>query len=267
MISLNKSNIKTTYFSNLPTISLLLLSLFTYCNSYANHHFPHREKYKDVEVISTQELHKNYNSCLIIDVRSSVEFDVIHIKNAINISLGNRNFINKVKSTYQQSGKACVVFYCNGHSCEKSYKAVRKIGNEAKPSYAYDSGIFDWAQDYNHLTMLLDKTLDNKNKLISPDEYSSALMEKEHALARQNSLHIIDIRDSFQRTEDKIPFKARKRIPLSRIIPLLKRRIIKDNNLLFIDKVGKQNRWLHYYLKEYGYKNYSFLKGGATAFH
>ncbi|WP_163834153.1 rhodanese-like domain-containing protein [Spartinivicinus ruber] len=269
MILLGNLNKKTNTSNkpNLLTIPLLLLSLFIVCNGYANHHYPYREKFKDVEVISTAELHKNYDSCLIVDVRSKVEFDVIRIKNAINISLAKRNFVNMVSNEFKLAGKACVVFYCNGHTCQKSYKAARKVEGEIKPSYAYDSGIFDWAQEYNHLTMLLEKPLDNKNKLISSDEYKSTLMEKDQALAHQNSLYIIDIRDSFQRAEDKVPFKDRKRIPLSRIIPLLKRRIIKDNNLLFIDKVGKQNRWLHYYLKEYGYKNYSFLKGGATIFH
>lgn len=267
MISLDNSNKKANLLTNLLTITLLLANLFINCNSNALERYPYRQKYHDIEVIGTPELHKHYGSCLIIDVRSKVEFDVIHIRSAINISLAKRDFVNSVQKTQQLSGKNCVVFYCNGHTCQKSYKAARKISGEIKQSYAYDSGIFDWAQNYSHLTLLLGKPLNNKNKLISPEEYNNALLTKEQALTNQKSFYIIDIRDSFQRIEDKLPFKHRKRIPLSRIIPLLKRRIIKDNNLLFVDKVGKQNRWLQYYLKEYGYQNYSFLKGGALTFN
>lgn len=37
-----------------------------------------------------------------------------------------------------------------------------------------------------------------------------------------------------------------------------------DKDLLIFDQVGKQVQWLEYYLMEYGYKNYWFLKDGAT---
>ena len=32
-----------------------------------------------------------------------------------------------------------------------------------------------------------------------------------------------------------------------------------------VDQVGKQVRWLMYHLEDKGYKDYAFLKGGATA--
>ena len=37
-----------------------------------------------------------------------------------------------------------------------------------------------------------------------------------------------------------------------------------DETLLLFDQVGKQIKWLQYYLEEYGYTNYMFLDGGAT---
>jgi len=40
---------------------------------------------------------------------------------------------------------------------------------------------------------------------------------------------------------------------------------MKDKQLVIFDQVGKQVLWLMYYLEDKGYKNYYFLKGGATS--
>ena len=36
-------------------------------------------------------------------------------------------------------------------------------------------------------------------------------------------------------------------------------------SVLIFDQVGKQVRWLEYYLVANGYKQYAFLSGGATS--
>ena len=45
----------------------------------------------------------------------------------------------------------------------------------------------------------------------------------------------------------------------------VEKKVKRDKTLLIFDQVGKQVRWLEYYLVANGYKNYYFLAGGATS--
>ncbi|WP_163835893.1 rhodanese-like domain-containing protein [Spartinivicinus ruber] len=227
--------------------------------------FPYRKDYPDIKVMEIDNLFRSKNKCLIVDVRSKLEYSVIHIKNSFHIPLSKNSFEQLVSGQQSSQKKSCVVFYCNGHTCQKSYKAARK-STLTSNNYAFDAGIFDWAHKYSTLTILLGKQLKNSTQLISKKEYSKHEISKEEALKHQANFNIIDTRTFFQRGEKKLPLKNVKRIPMQRIRPLLKRKMIADENLLFIDAVGKQNQWLQYYLKEYGYKNYKFLKGGSSSF-
>ena len=49
--------------------------------------FPFREQYPEITILELSELKSGYDSgiFLVIDIRSRSEFDVIHIKNAINL--------------------------------------------------------------------------------------------------------------------------------------------------------------------------------------
>jgi hypothetical protein len=46
---------------------------------------------------------------------------------------------------------------------------------------------------------------------------------------------------------------------------VVKKGLLQDSTLLIFDQVGKQVRWLMYYLEASGYTNYYFLSGGAYA--
>ncbi|MDE1465330.1 rhodanese-like domain-containing protein [Spartinivicinus poritis] len=226
--------------------------------------FPFRKDFSDVKVMEIDTLFGSLKKCLVVDVRSKLEFSVIHINGAVHIPLSKSKFEEVVSEEKQKNKKSCVVFYCNGHTCKKSYKASRKTKSISN-NFAYDAGIFDWATKYTNKTILLGKPLRNASDLISKNEYAKYEVSKEEALKNSASFNVIDTRTFFQRTEKKLPFKNVKRIPMQRIRPLLKRKIIEDKDLLFIDAVGKQNKWLQYYLKEYGYENYKFLKGGSAS--
>ena len=55
-------------------------------------------------------------------------------------------------------------------------------------------------------------------------------------------------------------------IPLDKLIKnIIDKERMKDKQLLIFDQVGKQVAWLMYYLEDKGYKDYYFLKGGATS--
>lgn len=226
--------------------------------------FPYREEYSDVKIMEIDTLFRSLNKCLVVDVRSKLEFSVIHIKGAIHTPLSKNDFEKIVSEQKSKHKKSCVVFYCNGHTCKKSYKASRKA-KSIPNKFAFDAGIFDWASKYSKKTILLNKPLQSSSELISKNEYTKYEISKEKALQKKQVFNVIDTRSYFQRSDKKLPFNKIKRIPMQRIRPLLKRKIIKDKDLLFIDAVGKQNKWLQYYLKAYGYENYKFLKGGSAS--
>jgi len=47
--------------------------------------FPLRPKYPDVKVMSTEALNADYDNTIIVDVRSTMEFDVAHVAKAVHV--------------------------------------------------------------------------------------------------------------------------------------------------------------------------------------
>ena len=74
-------------------------------SAFSDEGYPHREKYPDIKVISTEDLEKQYNDVLIVDVRSDMEFDVVRIKKAVHIPISSRNFESNliIKLFFQKS--------------------------------------------------------------------------------------------------------------------------------------------------------------------
>ena len=136
------------------------LSFFSYGEDY-----PFRKDYPDIKIMNTKELYQSLDKCLVVDVRSKLEFSIIHIANSINIPLSQRNFEKLVVKEKEKTKKTCVVFYCNGHTCIKSYQASEKILPMA--SYSYDAGVFDWATAYSKKTILLGSPMNIPDQLIS----------------------------------------------------------------------------------------------------
>ena len=86
--------------------------------------FPLREKYPDVKVISTDDLAAKYDGTIIVDVRSTMEFDVAHITKAQHISMSQATFLKDLEQARAKDDATPMAFYCNGHTCAKSYKAA-----------------------------------------------------------------------------------------------------------------------------------------------
>ncbi len=61
---------------------------------------------------------------VIIDVRTKGEFDVIHVKGAINISHIVSDEQQAAFKSVAEKPHQYLVFYCNGVTCPKSYKAA-----------------------------------------------------------------------------------------------------------------------------------------------
>lgn len=234
--------------------------------------FPYRAKYPDIPFITTADLAaKNAKGeVVIVDVRSSIEFNVIHIRNAVHLPLSKKSFTDDVRKLMADHPGKAIAFYCNGVSCIKSYEAAEKAVKElnSKNSYVYDAGIPEWSQVHPESTLLLGAALEDKSKLISSTEFKSHCLPFDQFKAKavdQRSV-TVDVRD-FVQASGKLPgVETARTIPLDQFIPnFVEKGMEKDKALLIFDQVNKQTEWLMYYLKKHGYTNYAFLEGGATA--
>ncbi len=115
---------------------LLLIFIFT-TNVFASEHdFPLRAKYPQSPYISTDDLKAELNDCLVFDVRSEFEYKVIHIKDSIHVPIASTLFTQILKKNQAKNPGKKIVFYCNGHTCAKSYKAEVKARKAGIKSYA-----------------------------------------------------------------------------------------------------------------------------------
>lgn len=250
---------------------ILLLSTINYCH--ASSDYPGREVYPNIPTLSTEQLYEQFKNAIIIDARSSYEYETLRIKNAINIPLGlnNKHFIQRIKNVREHS-KQNIVFYCNGHSCMKSYKAARKaiIYAKADNVYAYDSGIFDWAIAHPEHAELFGKSPVNPDQLISKNKFNKHNLPALKFIKNADETTIIlDVRDRAQRDGFYIFSGYEKSIPLnekSSIHAILEDAKQSNKTLYIYDATGKQVRWLQYYLESEKVKEYYFMKGGAQAF-
>ena len=234
--------------------------------------FPYRKDFPDIPTIDSETLYKQYevDKVIIVDVRSSIEYDVIHPEGALHIPLSNKNFIKEIKELSRMYPDKGIAFYCNGITCLKSYKATEKAVKAGLDNcYVYDAGIPIWASIYPEKTLLLGKELvDPDKQLISKPAFKKKCLpfKKFKAGSKSKKSLVIDVRDSIQRTKKLGGLKKVKKIPLDKFIPnFVEKKVHRDKSLLIFDQVGKQVRWLEYYLVANGYKDYHFLAGGATS--
>ena len=248
----------------LITLISLLLPVWAQSSEY-----PGRTTYPKVEVYETSQLNTSFNDVIVVDVRSSFEFNTLHINNAINIPLNSRKFVKRVKQL--QSGGKQIIFYCNGHSCYKSYKAATKARKARIPNvFAYDSGIFDWANAHPEKATLLGKTPVNTNRLLGKQDLKKYMLDPVDFSAKIDDQSIIlDIRDSVQRgLLELFPYRQ-KNIPMENLKELndfLNAVKKSGKTLLVYDEAGKQVRWLQYYLENKGISEYFFMAGGVKKF-
>lgn len=253
----------------LVTISLALLLPFTFLAEavLADDDFPLREKYSAVKYITTEDLAAQYEATIIVDVRSTMEFDVAHVAKAVHVSVSKATFAIDLEKVRTKNGATPIAFYCNGHTCAKSYKATKKAQEAGFANvYAYDAGIFDWIMAQPALATLMGKTPAAQENIIPKSELKKRMIpytEFEAKAGEENSM-VIDVRDPFQRQMiPKLPLL--RNIPMDRLTQLLSKKEFSNKQLLILDAVGKQVRWLQYYLEENGYSSYYFLEGGVRS--
>jgi rhodanese-related sulfurtransferase len=183
------------------------------------------------------------------------------------------DFLAQLEKIRAKNDATNIAFYCNGHTCAKSYKAAAKAMDAGfKNIYCFDAGIFEWVNAHPERGALLGKTPVDKSKLIAKSDLNAKKLSWADFKAKSSSGNamVIDTRDPFQRAKGSnldqnkaIDLKGIRTIPMDRIVGLLKKGEFKNKELLIIDAVGKQVRWLQYYLEDHGYTNYAFLDKGV----
>lgn len=239
----------------------------------ASEDFPGRDRFTHAPVIDTAALADKIaaGKVVVIDVRSPLEYQTLRIKGSINLPLGSKRFGQLVKALSTKS-KRSLVFYCNGHTCFKSYKAVtRAQAAGVKDLYSYDSGVFDWARAHPDQAELLGRSPVDPDKLLSKREFKQRCLAPEVFAKRiSKETAVLDVRDGIQ-SQGLSLFPGRQRnIPLAKKDKLMKkiaRAVAQGKELLIYDNVGKQVRWLQYHLEDLGIEDYYFMCGGAKAYY
>jgi len=258
----------------------IFLVMFFMClvssNLWANTEFPGRDRYPKVKYIEIDDLYNQRDNSVIIDARSHYEFQTLRIKNAklVPVTLTPAKFEGAIRQLVAENPGKKLVFYCNGHTCMKSYKAAARATSYLglDNAYSFDAGVFDWARKYPEEAFLLGEELDDVSKLKSKAEFKEHVMAAEKFIkTADDSVMVLDIRDRLERDgfyifsgyEESISLNDQDKIKLEKFMA----KVQKSQKVLYVyDMVGKQVRWFQYYIESKGITNYYFMEGGGEAF-
>lgn len=260
-------------------LNLIVLRLFGFlllfaltAIAHANDEFPGRKLYLGTPYIELKDLHASLDSSVILDVRSSYEYQTLHIKDAINTPIKAKDFISRVKKLQQQNKGKTLVTYCNGKTCMKSYKAAAKCRRSGIENVkVFDAGILDWATAFPDKAVLLGKSPIDPSRIISKKEFKAHLLKHDEFIKKANgqNVMIIDIRDPTQRAGMSLFIGREKRVPLDKqedMRPFIEQAIKSKKTIFIYDEAGKQVRWLMYYLQDIGAKDFYFMDGGMKKY-
>lgn len=254
----------------------LLISLFSLTSAFAaDKGFPGRAEFPEIALYQKADLLRDLNRVVVVDARSTLEFETIHVKGAINIPVASKKFPEMVKKLRTQTSKP-IVFYCNGRTCYKSYKATKaalKAG--LKNVFAYDAGIFEWAKTYPKYAVLLGKSPMDPTKIIPKSKLKERFLKPKKFTEQARSTPgdkrlILDVRDMYQRAGVGFFFGIERWVSMDdekKLAKYLKKAKNENRTLFIYDEAGKQVRWLQYTLERYNIKNYYFMKKGAKGFY
>jgi len=259
----------------LRSLLSVVLGLIALSAAYASDGtFPGRAKYMDVQTMEMADLKNKFDQVVIVDARSSLEFDTLRIKGAVNIPVASKTFEDQVKALRAGTNKP-IVFYCNGRTCMKSYISVRKSkAAKVDNTYAYDAGMFEWAKSYPEMAELLGKSPVNASDIISKNHFASRLLEptafSDNAYKLGEKSLILDVRDKYQRGAAGFFPGKEKWASLDnqeKLTTLIKEAKQTNKTLFIYDEVGKQVRWLQYALEQAKVKDYYFMAKGAKGYY
>jgi len=235
--------------------------------------FPLRKKWPDLVPVSTSELEaaKSKNAAVVVDVRTDAEYEIMHVEGSHHIphdAIISKS--TKLSELTERPGQL-LVFYCNGTTCAKSYKAAEvatTIG--LKGVRVYDGGIFEWAETYPEQTIFFGRKMTKalvEQYLVSEEDFDKGPWLVDTAkfieMANSGQFQVVDIRESRERAEYPIQLANLREATLDQLVRHLEKGDVPKSKILVLDNVGKQIIWAKYYLDQQGAKDYFFLRGGV----
>lgn len=243
--------------------------------AFADDGFPGRAEFPEIALYQKADLLKDLDKVVVVDSRSALEFETLRIKGALNISVADSKFAQKIIALRKSTTKP-IVFYCNGRTCYKSYKAAKeamKFG--VNNVYAYDAGVFEWAKTYPEQAELLGTSPMDPARIIPKAQLKARLLKPktftETARATPaNKRLILDVRDMYQRAGIGFFTGMERWVSLDdekKLNKYLQKAIDEKRTLYIYDEAGKQVRWLQYTLENMNIKDYYFMTKGAKGFY
>jgi rhodanese-related sulfurtransferase len=260
----------------ISTVLVLLLAQALFISgAAAKDEFPGRVKFPNVQVYELADLKRDLDKVVVVDARSSYEFDTLRVKGAVNIPVNSSTFVEKLREIRKETDKP-IVFYCNGRTCMKSYHAAAKAHEyNIENTWSYDAGIFEWAKAYPDNAELLGISPVDPKKLIAKKDFKTRMLKPDafadKVYAENASVLVLDVRDKFQRGTSVGFFPGKERWVSLEDKEKVKKKIQqardRGQTLLIYDEVGKQVRWLQYTIEAVGHTDYYFMDGGAKKYY
>ncbi|MEW6112235.1 MAG: rhodanese-like domain-containing protein [Thermodesulfobacteriota bacterium] len=235
--------------------------------------FPLRKKWPDLAPISTSELAaaRSLNEAVVVDVRTAAEYDIMHIEGSHHFPHDAFLLREPELSALTQRPHKVLVFYCNGTTCTKSYKAAELATSlRYKGVRVYDDGIFEWAKTYPEETLFFGRKMTRANVeqfLVNEEDFAKGpwLVDTLQfiEMAKSRLYTVLDIRDSREKVEYPIQLPDLKEATIDQLVKQLKADAFPKSKVLVLDNVGKQVIWVKYYFDRNGVKDYFFLRGGV----
>ncbi|MDH5650017.1 MAG: rhodanese-like domain-containing protein [Gammaproteobacteria bacterium] len=233
--------------------------------------YPWREEYKGVALVSQEQLAKELDQYTVIDIRSKLEYEVLHIEGAVNFEYDHYKFHNNVKALYAEQRKP-IVFYTGSKYSSDSYHAAQSIANILPQAqvFAYDGGILEWTDWNLSKTVYRGKSPAKATDLITLRQYQERLLKPMIFEKTMSDKYVVlDVRTHQERDGVGLFFGHEKWVGINKYRKLVQfLKTVKDSGkpLLVFDDAGDKTRILQYELNRMGVKEYYFMEGGASAY-
>ncbi|HSI85400.1 MAG: rhodanese-like domain-containing protein [Candidatus Methylacidiphilales bacterium] len=260
------------FFTFLLAALLILAASVTLTPGLHAEDYPFRSKYPEEKIYWSEDMRKNWDSIIPIDVRGAMEYDVLRIEHARHMPLAtlDEKSLLKFRAKTTKAPRP-IVFYATNSESEAPYIAAQRARLAGYENvYVYDNGVLRWAENWPERTRFFGELLtakDAKEKLIPYAEYKKINLDPAvflHA-SRTGEYHIFDLRSLPQREEIRFYFTGQQTASVDMFLQLLKREgVVPKENLLIYDWDGTRTEALQYFLRNQGITKYYFLKGGLV---
>ncbi|HLU48211.1 MAG TPA: rhodanese-like domain-containing protein, partial [Planctomycetota bacterium] len=223
---------------------------------------------RKISAISADDLARVPGRVVWIDPRPALEREPLHVARSIHLppsALRPR----ELEAIIERHPDAALVFHGSDSGSESTWNAARRAVEWGfAPVFVLEDGIVEWArshpEDVVHFgAALSEETIDKTIIRASDHRGRSVDLRRLTELVRSGRYSVYDVREARDRARDKLVIPGLIHVPIDRAIRFLEKgAVFPESNLLFLDEDGQSVRWLDYWLRRHGKRDYLFLEGG-----